>query len=225
MYVMYGGFGIGALIVLFVFGSLVWRKYFPASFAKSGITIQDQKPLGLVGREGKGSSLQIKETTEGTSVAWASMDYAFILGGTFLFGPLVIGYMATHYEKTIAQMPAIMFASMSFICGISFYVFFSTLWTLARHRPALLIKASGIEFWRGHQLVETFWSYQTEKVFIEDHTYVYHTDSGSIHDWPNYILTLGLEGGKLQRLCISDRREQIENLKSLIEKKFQMSMV
>lgn len=225
MYMLYGGFGLGILIALIVFGSLAWRKYFPTSFAKSGITIQDQKPLGLVGSEGKGSSLRIKETAEGTLVAWAPMDYAFILVGTFIFGPFMAGSVATHYEKATAKMPAIFFIIMFLICGIACYSFFSTLWTLIRHRPSLLIKASGIEFWRGHQLVETFWSHQTEKVFIEDHTYVYSTNGGGIHDWPNYILTIGLEGGKLQRLCISDKRAQIENLKSLIEKKFQMSVV
>jgi len=222
MYIPYVIFGFGAVIFFSVFSSLAWQRFFPKSFEKSGIHIEDRPSLGLVGSEGKGSRLRFRETGEGTVIAWSPWDYALMLVATFFFGPFMIGCMVPDYKKIAAQTPFVFLFILVAICGVATYSFFSTLWTLLFNRPTLLIKASGIEFRRGNRLIETFRSHQTERVFIENHTYVYQSQHGGSFNTPNYILSVNLEGGKTIRLCISDKKEQIENLKSIIESKFQI---
>ncbi len=223
MYIIYGGMGIGLLGFLFVFCSLAWRRFFPESFKKSGITIQDQPSLGLVGSEGQGSSLRITKTQEGITVTWSPMDYIFILLITFLFGPGLITCASLQYDKVVAKTPGLALSIMFIVCGVSLAAFISTLWKLL-HNPRLLIKGNGIEFWRGRQLVKTLWSHQIDKLFTENHTYVYQGESGANLSCPNFILTAGMKDASQERLCISDKQAQIEQLKSDIEKQMLLNV-
>lgn len=224
LYFFFGVFWLGIFLFACVFGTLAWRKYAPDSFRKSGITISDKSSQELVGHEGVGSSLRIKETPGAISVAWSSRDYVFILFTTFIFGPVMIAGIATHYGQATQKTPTLFVVIMIVICGISAATFFSTLYKLAWHYPKLIIKTNRIEFWCGRHLVKTFWGHDIERLSLEEHAYVYEgRTGGDMQTHLNYILTVHMKDDTTERLCISDKHMQMQDLKHSIETKMRLA--
>jgi hypothetical protein len=209
--VFYIVFGFMALIVAFVLGSLAWKRFFPKSFSKSGISIAPVQQTGHVGSPGVGSRLRIVNTDAGIHVEWARLDYAFILIALGFFGPGIILLYIRKPRNFSHDLPPLAIAAIAafvlFISGL----FFRTLWTYLWDRPSLQVTGGCIDFLAGKKSVKTLQTRQIHSLFIRGYTY---SDSHG-RSVPNYILAAQADTGD-ESLCISDSRAQIEQLRSAI---------
>ena len=215
----YIAIGLLASVFVSVLGSLLWKRWFPESFSKSGITVGQPQSTGYVGSPGLGSRLRVQDTGTEIRVEWATADYLVVLLALCLFGPGAVLLYIRSPQKFSQHLPPLAIAGIAafviFLCG----AFVRTLWVYLRCRPALRITNSDIEFLAGKKRVKTLSSGGVHSLAIRNYAY----NDGHQRSVPNYILAAETNLGE-EFLCISDSRAQIEQLMTALAHRIGVSL-
>lgn len=216
---LFVGVGIAGLVLLLVIGALLWRKFSPASFKKSGITIADQTSIAFVGSPGVGSRLRFGDKTSFINVEWSGTDYAVIILVTGFFGPGIVLFYLFQPEKFTPNIPLPIVAAVVGLVGLAFYSFVRQLYTYFWARPSLRISPSQIEFLHGPKVVKTVDRHQIKALVTRIHTYC--DSDGDNH--PNYVLVAALSTGEEERLCISCDKQQSDALLAAVGRRMRVA--
>ena len=210
------GFGLFALAGAI----LVWHQLAPVSLSRFGFKVSSAPSLGFVGQQGLGSSLRIiGKPAQPLRVEWAL--HLFVLAILTACGPGLIALfifqpkgLNTHLPLPVLLMLASFVALLCLLLVHSTYVY---LWD----RPALEVTLGAIALKRGERVVRSVRREDIDSLRIEPHSYFSHSD-GPSRGHPNFILTARLAGGEDVRLCISDQRQQIEQLHTAIRSRMSL---
>lgn len=206
-------FGLTFLIIAFVMWAWVTKAKRSKDSDEPAVTISP--PVAMVGMEGQGISLAIRETSRGIEVKNSKITYALIIGALTFFGPGIILLFIFNREGFNDDLPWFVAALVILMVGGCCWLLVWNLRQMIFHQPSLLIHSSGIEFHKGPKLEETFWRQRTKRVFIKTKEYKDSDGTGT----NNFILVLETEDGKPHPLCISCDSRQIEGLLTALRDK------
>lgn len=208
---------LGLGLSLLIGGIVLWGMLAPASLARLGFRVTPASSLGHVGREGHGSRLRIIDAPgKPLRVEWSRGNYLFLFLVLALFGP-GLAAVATFQHERLSGLPVLVLVSAAAMVLLACVLVTASLYDWLWRRPALEVTLAGIALKAGGATVRSIARETVDGVWIEPHTYT-HDRVGT----PNWILTVRLADRSNVRLCISDRKEQIERLASLLRSRMSL---
>lgn len=193
--------------VLILTGIYIYSKASHKSLEEVGL--KDTTKKALVGHQGIGIPLSIKETNNNIHVQWATKNYVImlitlvILGSGFIFLQLS-GQIPSNYSTILLSL-------------IPFVAVFAIIRNFIFFRKSLVINSLAIKYLVGLKEDKLFWKHQIDK--IASTSYTYRTiDDGIEYSNENYILVATMSAGETIYLCMTDNKSQIDNLIILMSK-------
>ena len=210
-------FSLGGLlfVVIWVFG--IMSKVAPERAAKFGI--KAGPGWGFVGSEGAGQ-LRIVDSVGGPlRVEWSTQSYLFTMAVGIALGPVATAFAVSKYLTAPATFATVT-GPLRFIlpCFMLMLCFFGILgvYRYVFRRPAVVVYEKTLMLVAGRTVVKGFQCQDVVGLFTEVHTGHWNSQQSGTHFFINYILTARLADGSNERLCISESKEQIEQLAASI---------
>ena len=200
---------------IWTFGLL--SHFAPQRAAKLGI--KAGPGWGFVGSEGAGQ-LRIVDSVGGPlRVEWSTQSYLFTMAVGIALGPVATAFAVSKYLTAPATFATVT-GPLRFIlpCFMLMLCFFGILgvYRYVFRRPAVVVYEKTLMLVAGRTVVKGFQCQDVVGLFTEVHTGHWNSQQSGTHFFINYILTARLADGSNERLCISESKEQIEQLAASI---------
>lgn len=174
-----------------------------------------EKPMPFVGTPGKGIPLAITHEGSRLRVRWALSNYIFVIAGTGFFGPgmIMLWLFNAKFHDRLAHSPPpmpmeIMLVILVFV-GTA--IFFRELREFFFRRPVVEIGVDAIRLCIGPALTpsRTIWRQDIKGFSVQESAF--HSNNYTCTD---YALVADLQDRSLVMLCMTDRQDQILDIKS-----------
>jgi hypothetical protein len=218
------------IFVLFAFGfGFVSYAHYRQ---KSGNSIKGVKVSGFandgslpwIGIQGQGLRLKTEQKGDAIRVRWALSNYLFVIITMFILGPGLSALFILFPEKISKDVPLPVWFIVGCFMLAGYYVFANQLRKFLFEEPMFDITIDGVFLLKGSAEIERIRVRDIKSLTIEKTTFLSKPSKrsqGRLID--NFTLIILLENGGTKRLCITDYKEQIEQLKSQMETKLRLT--
>lgn len=205
---------------IFGFGYYAYHRQKTGNPIK-GVILTDKQ--AWVGCEGQGLSLRISQENNRIRVRWGVMNYLVVILLTFIFGPGVMFLFVMYPEKINPDVPLPVWIMVGFIMLMAYVACANYIRKLWFEEPMFDVTREGVILLRSNVEVERFRRWDIQALKIEKTMIKTGGTRNSPARWvDNFTLILRAEGGRVCRLCITDNKAQIEQLKAQMESKLSL---
>ena len=218
------------ILTLFVFGG--GFGHYAYHRQKSGNSIKGVKVSGFasdgsqpwIGVQGQGLRLKIEQKSDAIRVRWALANYLFVIIAMFVFGPGFTMMFVLFPEKISKGVPVPVWIMVGCFMLLAYVVFANQLRELLFEEPMFDVTIEAVVLLKGSTEIERIRVRDIKSLTIEKSSFLSKSSKRSQGRWiDNYTLIVLLENGGTKRLCITDYKEQVEQLKLQMQTKLRLT--